>query len=96
MTARQRLRTFLVVAGSLEVLTLGAMLVNLATVSSRPLASVLGPVHGFTWVAIIAVCLLAPQLSGRQRALATIPVFGGILTARTLRSPEQRDPHSPA
>lgn len=86
MTGRSRMRIFLIVAGTIEVATLAAMLVNLATVDSRSFASAIGPVHGFVWLAIVASCLLTPWLTPRQRGLAAIPVVGGLLAAGILRT----------
>lgn len=77
--------TLLLCLGILETTTLAAMLMNLWTVDSRSFAAVAGPTHGFTWLAILVVCLLLPGLSARQRVVATIPGVGGLLAVLTIR-----------
>ncbi|WP_449276604.1 hypothetical protein [Leucobacter sp. GX24907] len=92
MTDVTKLRSFLAVAGAVEVLTLVSMLVNLATVDSRSFAATIGPIHGLVWVGIIVVCLLSTRLTTRQRVIAALPIIGGILAALALRKRSERAP----
>ena len=47
-------------------------------------ASVLGPVHGFAYLATIATAFLLP-LSTRTRLLTLVPAIGGLLALRRAR-----------
>ena len=70
-----------------ETVSLVVLLANLATVHVPQVASVMGPVHGFAYLATIATAFLLP-LSTRTRLLTLVPAIGGLLTLRRAhRSP---------
>lgn len=80
MTARR-----LGVAAAVEIASLVALLVNLATVHVAALASALGPVHGFCYLVVIALSWQLPLATGvRLRSL--VPAVGGLLVLRAWRS----------
>ncbi len=64
----------------LELLSIGLLLVNVATVHLRAVTSVLGPTHGALFLAVIVTALCARDLLVRTRWMALLPVAGGILT----------------
>ena len=64
-----------------ELLTLGVLLVNLATVHLRPVTQVMGPTHGAVYLALVAIVWISPGIRLRDRALGTLPVVGGPLVA---------------
>ena len=75
-------------ASLVETVSLVVLLANLATVHLPQVAAVLGPVHGFAYLATIATAFLVP-LDTRTRLLTLVPGIGGLLAlARTRRSPE--------
>jgi hypothetical protein len=76
------------VASLVETVSLVVLLTNLATVHVPQVASVMGPVHGFAYLATIATAFLLP-LGTRTRLLTLVPAVGGLLAlARARRSPE--------
>ena len=74
------------VASVLEVVTLGLMLANLFTVHDATVSSVMGPLHGFTYLTVVICALLVDGLPGRARMLAWLPVIGGLLALRFSRN----------
>ncbi|GGA62265.1 hypothetical protein GCM10011490_10860 [Pseudoclavibacter endophyticus] len=84
-------RRILTVAGSAELLTLGALLANLVTVHLPQVSSVLGPVHGLAYVLTVIAAVLV--MDGRHRVwlLALIPGVGGLLAARAVACGAQQD-----
>ena len=71
------LRTAAVVEGSSLLL----LVVNLLTVHRESVTSLAGPVHGFAWIATIAVAFLVPVPS-RSRWMSLLPGVGGLLAVR--------------
>ncbi|MEN3616079.1 DUF3817 domain-containing protein [Plantactinospora sp. ZYX-F-223] len=67
-----------------EAMTLLALLVNLSTVRADWLSSTVGPLHGFAWLATIALAWSAP-LPRTARLLALVPGVGGMLVLRHAR-----------
>ena len=78
MRGRQILLVVLAVA---EVLTLAALLVNLATAHDPAVTRIIGPVHGAAYLVVAATALLAPGLRLRTRLLGLLPVVGGVAAA---------------
>jgi hypothetical protein len=78
MTALRWLR----ITAVAEPLTLLLLLVNLATAHVAAIASLLGPVHGMTYLAGIVLAHNA-GLPLRGRVLAWIPAVGAWLATRT-------------
>jgi hypothetical protein len=64
-----------------ETLTLVVLITNRLTVHAEPVTSVVGPLHGFAYLAVIATGLLAP-LPRRSRLLTLVPAIGGLLALR--------------
>ncbi|GIG68052.1 DUF3817 domain-containing protein [Phytomonospora endophytica] len=77
------------VAAALEAVTLTVLLVNLATVHADTVSRLCGPLHGMSYVAVIAATALAPvaREPGGKAAkwLAWVPGIGGMLALRRLR-----------
>lgn len=67
-----------------ETLTLVVLLTNRFTVHLDPVTSLVGPLHGFAYLATIACGLLAP-LRRSARLLCWVPGVGGLLALRVSR-----------
>jgi hypothetical protein len=75
------------VVSVVETVSLVVLLANRATVHVPQVASVLGPVHGFAYLATIATAFLLP-VDSRTRLLTLVPAIGGLLAlSRARRSP---------
>ena len=70
------------VASVLEVLTLLVLLGNLFTAHDPAISAAIGPIHGFTYLVVVVCALLVEGTPARVKALAWIPVVGGLLTLR--------------
>jgi hypothetical protein len=81
-------RRILQIAGTVELVTLVLMLVNIVTVHLPEASRVLGPVHGLAYTVTVITAILV--MGGRRRVwlLAFIPGIGGLLASRAA-SPEQ-------
>jgi hypothetical protein len=81
-------RRILQIVGTVELVTLVLLLVNIVTVHRPLVTHLLGPVHGLAYTTTVITAVLV--MSGRHRVwlLALIPGIGGLLAARTA-SPEQ-------
>ncbi|MDT0348335.1 DUF3817 domain-containing protein [Pseudonocardia charpentierae] len=78
---------WLAVVSLVETVSLVLLLANLATVHVPQVASVLGPVHGFAYLATIATAFLLP-VDTWTRLLTLVPAIGGLLAlSRARRSP---------
>ncbi|WP_043618924.1 hypothetical protein [Nonomuraea candida] len=74
------------VAVSVETLSLAVLLVNLFTVHVPAVASLVGPLHGGAYLAVIILTTLAPGSAGTgARWRAWVPVIGGLLALARLR-----------
>ncbi|HEY0813696.1 MAG TPA: DUF3817 domain-containing protein [Pseudonocardia sp.] len=80
---------WLSVAAVVETVSLAVLLGNLATMHVQAVASAVGPLHGFSYLATIAVAFLI-ALPNRIRMLALIPGIGGLLVLRKLRAVDER------
>ena len=65
----------------LEALSLAVLLINLATVHHPVVTSTTGPLHGFAYLATIAIAFLLPLPTG-TRLLTLVPGVGGLLALR--------------
>ena len=74
-------RRWLSIATAAELLSLAALLLNLATVHWPAVASALGPVHGFCYLATIALAWQLP-VPTRVRLRSLVPAVGGLLVLR--------------
>ncbi|MFI2486011.1 hypothetical protein ACH47X_03835 [Promicromonospora kroppenstedtii] len=86
---RPLLRT-LEVLSVLELVSVAALLANLATVHVDGVASALGPAHGALYLAVAVTALLGQGLLLRTRLLALVPVFGGVFTLVNVRRETRR------
>ncbi|MBO0609252.1 hypothetical protein [Myceligenerans salitolerans] len=84
-------RRLLHLVGSIELATLGLMLVNIATVHAPEVSSVLGPVHGLAYTTTVVVAVLVMRGRHRTWLLALVPGVGGLLAARSA-SPDPWEP----
>ena len=71
-------------AALVETASLAVLLVNVATVHHPLVTSATGPVHGFAYLATIAVAFLLPLPVG-TRLLTLVPAVGGLLALRRAR-----------
>ncbi|MEU7900220.1 DUF3817 domain-containing protein [Nonomuraea sp. NPDC049152] len=79
------MRTLRIAAG-IEALSLVVLLVNLLTVHARAVASLVGPLHGTAYLAVIVTTLLSPAAAASGvRWRAAIPAIGGLLALRHIR-----------
>ena len=86
---RPLLRT-LEVLSVLELVSVAALLVNLATVHADDVASALGPAHGALYLAVAVTALLGQGLLLHTRLLALVPVLGGVFTLVNVRREARR------
>ena len=75
------------IAAAVELATLAALLVNLATVHTGAVAALGGPVHGTAYLVVIALTwATTPAATARgTRSRALVPGVGGLLVLRRLR-----------
>jgi Domain of unknown function (DUF3817) len=85
---------WMTVASLAETVSLVVLLANLATVHVPQVASVIGPVHGFAYLATIATAFLLP-LDTRTRLLTLIPAVGGLLALVRARRSAEPGPRRP-
>lgn len=70
----------------LETASLAVLLANRFTVHLDPVTSLMGPIHGGLYLAVIAAAFLAPiRLPMRAKLLAIVPVVGGLLAVAYVR-----------
>lgn len=79
---------WLAIASVAEAVTLVVLLVNRISVHLPAVTSAVGPLHGFAYLATIAVAFLAP-LATRTRLLTLVPGVGGLLALRSVRAPSR-------
>lgn len=84
-------RRWLRVASLAETLTLFVLLLNRFTVHLDPITSLVGPLHGFAYLATIACGLLVP-VRRSARALCWVPGIGGLLALRVSRPAPSAQP----
>jgi hypothetical protein len=71
---------YLRIAGGVEAASLAVLLINLLTVHTQAIASLVGPLHGTAYLAVIAITLLTPPAASTgARPLALVPGIGGLL-----------------
>ncbi|GAB3450612.1 hypothetical protein GCM10027436_47110 [Actinophytocola sediminis] len=75
------------VAAGVETATLVVLLANLLTTHTEAVTTVGGPLHGTTYLAVIALTALAPA---GTRWRAAVPGVGGLLALRRLRDQDLR------
>jgi hypothetical protein len=74
------------IATVIETVSLMVLLINLFTIHIKAIASLVGPLHGTAYLAVIVATLLAPATaSSGARWRAAIPGIGGLLALWQLR-----------
>ncbi|WP_430786404.1 DUF3817 domain-containing protein [Actinoplanes sp. G11-F43] len=73
------------IAAWVELLSLVALLSNLATVHLPAITSLGGPVHGCAYLVVVILALRHPQTSTITRLSSLLPGIGGLLVLRRLR-----------
>ncbi|MFF5209109.1 hypothetical protein [Streptosporangium sp. NPDC000396] len=75
------------IAAAVELTSLAVLIANLLTVHAKAVTTFGGPLHGISYVAVIAATSLAPSASPNgARWRAFIPAIGGLLALRALRT----------
>jgi hypothetical protein len=72
------------IASAVEAISLAALLINLATVHTKAITALGGPVHGMAYLAAIA-CTWTTPTTPTARWLAAIPGIGGLLALRRIQ-----------
>ena len=70
----------------LELVSLMALLANIATLRLHQFTAILGPIHGSLYLAVGVTGLFARGLALRTRLGALVPVFGGVFTLINVRA----------
>ncbi|GGK27645.1 hypothetical protein GCM10011583_69580 [Streptomyces camponoticapitis] len=81
------------ISAAVELVSLGVLLLNLATFHFQLVAALTGPVHGCTWLFSIVAALRDPHITRPTAAFAVIPGIGGLLALRRLDRADQA--HAP-
>lgn len=76
---------WLAAASVVETVSLVVLLVNRVTAHVPAVTSATGPLHGFAYLATIAIAFLVP-LATRTRLLTLVPGVGGLLALRAARA----------
>ncbi|MFE0152817.1 hypothetical protein ACFWY5_37130 [Nonomuraea sp. NPDC059007] len=75
------------IASAAELLSLAVLLTNLFTVHAKVITTFGGPLHGISYVTVIAAASLAPSTGLRGTMWrAFVPGVGGLLALRHLRA----------
>ncbi|WP_344685431.1 DUF3817 domain-containing protein [Saccharopolyspora taberi] len=79
------------IASVVELASLVVLLANLFTVHVEEISTLVGPLHGTAYLAVMAISFLIPA-SAAARWRTAIPGIGGLLAVRKLRGgpPPQR------
>ncbi|MEV7404519.1 hypothetical protein AB0N93_29540 [Streptomyces sp. NPDC091267] len=75
------------IAAQVELISLLAMLTNLATVHLNAVSSLLGPTHGCAYLFVVAATWRLQPARVAVRAVAAVPGVGGLLALRRLSTP---------
>ncbi|MDX3226156.1 DUF3817 domain-containing protein [Streptomyces sp. ME19-01-6] len=73
------------IAAAIEAISLAALLINLATVHTKAVTALGGPVHGMAYLATIACTWMTRDATPTVRLLAAIPGIGGLLALRRIQ-----------
>ncbi|MEV4305384.1 MULTISPECIES: DUF3817 domain-containing protein [unclassified Nonomuraea] len=76
------------IAAAVEAVTLAILLANLLTVHAQPVTTYAGPLHGMSYLVVIATAAMTPRAQGTPGARwsAFVPGVGGLLALRRLRA----------
>ncbi|WP_063821129.1 DUF3817 domain-containing protein [Nocardia araoensis] len=91
MNPRHALR----IAAITEPLSLFVLLLNLVTVHWPMVATLIGPVHGCAYIAVIVLVFRLEGAGRGVKATALLPVVGGLLAFRALSRREHPVHHAP-
>jgi len=72
------------VTAHVELISLIVLLTNLFTAHARPVSSLVGPVHGFAYLAVVITTWRLKGATNAARVLAVVPGAGGLLALRQL------------
>ncbi|MDX6351118.1 MAG: hypothetical protein QOF84_5908 [Streptomyces sp.] len=72
------------IAARVEFISLIVLLTNLATTDLKPIASLMGPVHGCAYLFVLGSTWRLEHAAMRAKATAVIPGVGGLLALRQL------------
>jgi hypothetical protein len=73
------------IAAAVEAISLAALLINLATVHTKAVTALGGPVHGLCYLTVIACTWTTPTATPTARWYAAIPGIGGLLALRRIQ-----------
>ncbi|MDW6060445.1 hypothetical protein SAZ11_23645 [Streptomyces sp. FXJ1.4098] len=73
------------IAAAVEAISLVALLLNLATIHTKAITALGGPVHGMCYLTVIVCTWMAPTPTPTARWLAAIPGIGGLLVLRRIQ-----------
>jgi hypothetical protein len=74
------------IAAGVEAVSLMVLMINLFTTHITAISSLIGPLHGTAYLAVITATLLTrPPASSGARWRAAIPAIGGLLALWQLR-----------
>lgn len=71
-------------AAQIELVSLIVLLTNLATVQLRPLAALIGPLHGCACLFVVITAWRHESADSTAKAAAVIPGIGGLLAHRRI------------
>lgn len=80
----RRDRQLLRIAAAVELVSLVALLANLATVHLPAVSSLTGPVHGCAYLFTVVATARDPRRSAPAVGLSLLPGIGGLLAVRLL------------
>ena len=72
------------IAARIELISLIVLLANLATADVKPVASLVGPIHGCAYLFVLGSTWRLRQAASTAKATAVIPGVGGLLALRQL------------
>ncbi|GAA0442304.1 DUF3817 domain-containing protein [Streptomyces stramineus] len=84
------------IAAQIELISLIAMLANLATAHVKPISSLMGPTHGCAYLFVVIATWRLASATATTKAVAVIPGVGGLLALRRLHRFRVKDETPPA
>ncbi|MFD8980382.1 hypothetical protein [Streptomyces sp. NPDC059564] len=72
------------IAAHVELVSLIAMLANLATAHLGPISSLMGPTHGCAYLFVVIAVWRPASATATTKAVAVVPGVGGLLALRRL------------
>ncbi|MFC1434024.1 DUF3817 domain-containing protein [Streptacidiphilus sp. N1-3] len=84
MTVPPRTLRSLRIAARVELISLIVLFANLATANLKPIASLMGPIHGCAYLFVLGSTWRLGHAAMKTKATAVIPGIGGLLVLRQL------------